>query len=204
MTNKQLFINNIAPVIKRIAGERGYKYAGAIIAQAAIESAWFYGSQLSKKYYNLFGMKCGSKWTGKSVNMATKEEYTAGTLTTIKDNFRAYNSLEEGINGYFDFIESMSRYSNLKTAASAYDYIEKLKADGWATSSTYVTNLKKTYNANNFSQYDGITTVATEISDAEKALAQDVIAGKYGNGDARKDNIYKAVQRAVNAQLSRS
>jgi flagellum-specific peptidoglycan hydrolase FlgJ len=31
--------------------------------------------------------------------MRTKEEYKVGTLTTIKDNFRAYASDEEGVRG---------------------------------------------------------------------------------------------------------
>ena len=37
-------------------------------------------------------MKCGTAWTGASVNMATQEEYTPGVMTNIRDNFRAYSS----------------------------------------------------------------------------------------------------------------
>ena len=29
-------------------------------------------------------------------------------------------------------------------------------------------------------------------------MAKDVLAGKYGNGDDRKDRLYKAVQNEVN------
>lgn len=156
---KQEFLDNIAPIIVKVSRERGYKYPGAIIAQAALESGWN-TSSLSKKYNNFWGMKCGSKYTGKSVNLATKEEYTKGTLTSIKANFRAYDSVDEGIHGYFNFIESMSRYSNLKSAKSAINYFELLKADGWATSSTYVKNLTTTYNANNFAKYDDAGYIA--------------------------------------------
>ena len=69
------------------------------VTQAILESGWG-KSKLAAIYHNYFGMKCGTKWTGKSVNMTTQEEYTAGTLTTIKDNFRVYDSMEEGIKGY--------------------------------------------------------------------------------------------------------
>lgn len=130
------FIADIAPLIQKAAKKNGYYVASPIIAQACIESN--YGiSSLGKKYHNYFGMKCGSSWKGKSVNLATKEEYTVGTLTTIRDNFRVYDSMADGVQGYFDFISS-KRYANLKTATDPQTYLERIKADGYATSSTYV------------------------------------------------------------------
>lgn len=135
-TECKQFISEIAPLIQQEAKIRGYKVCSPIIAQACIESG--YGkSKLAAKYHNYFGMKCGSKWTGPSVNLSTKEEYTVGTLTTIKDNFRVYTTMAEGVSGYFDFISS-SRYSNLKSAITPKQYLEFIKADGYATSSTYV------------------------------------------------------------------
>jgi hypothetical protein len=116
----------------------------AITAQACVESR--YGaSKLSKNYHNYFGMKCGSKWTGKSVNMNTKEEYKAGVITNIKDNFRAYDTLELGIEGYCKFITGYSRYSNLLGCKDPIAYFQRIKSDGWATSSTYVSTLRSVY-----------------------------------------------------------
>lgn len=147
------FIKEIAPVIQKISKERGYKVASPIIAQACIESA--YGtSSLGYKYHNYFGMKCGSKWKGKSVNLKTKEEYTVGTLTTISDNFRVYDSMEDGVKGYFDFISSQ-RYANLKLATTPRQYLEYIKADGYATSSTYVNTNMSVITKYGLTQYDG-------------------------------------------------
>lgn len=130
------FIADIAPLIQKAAKKNGYHVASPIIAQACIESN--YGiSSLGKKYHNYFGIKCGSSWKGKSVNLSTKEEYTVGTLTTIRDNFRVYDSMADGVQGYFDFISS-KRYANLKTATDSQTYLERIKADGYATSSSYV------------------------------------------------------------------
>ena len=129
------FIAEIAPIIQKEAKARGYLVCSPVIAQACIESA--YGLSGLAKYHNYFGLKCGSAWTGKSVNMKTKEEYTTGTLTTIRDNFRVYDSMADGVKGYFDFI-STKRYANLKTANTPQLYLERIKADGYATSSTYV------------------------------------------------------------------
>lgn len=103
MTDKE-FIEQIAPIIQKYAKAYGYKVVSAVIAQACIESG-FGRSTLSAKYHNYFGLKCGSGWLGPSVNMNTKEEYTPGTLTSIRDFFRVYSSMEDGVKGYYEFIQ---------------------------------------------------------------------------------------------------
>ena len=147
------FINHIAPIIVSEANKRGYKIKSTVIAQAIIEGAAG-TSKLAKNYHNHFGMKCGSKWKGKSVNLSTKEEYTAGTLTNIKANFRAYDTDTEGIAGYYDFIQANSRYANLKNAKDYAEYARMIKADGWATSSTYVNTLTSTVKKYGLNKYD--------------------------------------------------
>lgn len=175
---KSEFVQNVIPRIAYIAKQKGYKYPSAIIAQAICESAWG-TSSLSSKYYNFFGMKCGSSWKGKSVNLKTKEEYKVGTLTTIKDNFRVYDTIDDGINGYFDFIK-MTRYSNLKEATSPEDYIKKLKNDGWATSSTYINTLTNILNVNNLKKWDDDKD-NTGVILAVKNLQKELNAfGNYG------------------------
>ena len=44
---------------------------------------------------------------------------------------------------------------------------------------------------------------SVDKSSAITEFAKDVLNGKYGNGDARKENIYKAVQNEVNVILSK-
>ena len=100
MTNQE-FIKQIAGYVQKYAPQYGIKCCSAIIAQAINESGWG-KSKLAAQYHNYFGLKCGTKWTGPSVNLTTQEEYQAGTLTTIKDNFRVYSSMEEGVKGYFE------------------------------------------------------------------------------------------------------
>lgn len=159
------FIKEIAPIIQRYAKQYGYKVASPIIAQACIESA-FGTSSLGFRYHNYFGMKCGSSWKGKSVNLATKEEYKPGTLTSIKANFRAYDSMDEGVNGYFVFISS-KRYSNLKEATTPKEYLEMIKADGYATSSAYVNTNMSCISKYELTKYDNLNGVADIISVAD-------------------------------------
>lgn len=155
------FIAEIAPIIQRLAKKNGYQVASPIIAQACIESR--YGLSGLAKYHNYFGLKCGSSWKGKSVNMATKEEYTVGTLTSIRDNFRVYANIEEGVQGYFDFI-STKRYSNLKSATDPKTYLERIKADGFATSSSYVSTNMNTILKWDLTTWDNFATEHTNTT----------------------------------------
>lgn len=180
------FIQKIAPLIQAEAKKRGYHVASPVIAQACVESA--YGlSSLGYKYHNYFGLKCGSSWKGKSVNLKTKEEYTAGVLTTIKDNFRAYDSMEEGVKGYFDFINT-KRYENLKSALTPRDYLERIKADGYATSSSYVATNMNTIEKHNLTRFDGDSV----YKPIDPKVVSDVILGKYGVGAARVSALRSA------------
>lgn len=150
--NRQKFVDDIAKYVKKYASSYGISVNSPIIAQAILESGWG-KSKIAADYHNYFGMKCGTKWTGPSVNMTTQEEYTAGTLTTIKDNFRVYDSMENGVKGYFEFIQ-LSRYENLKGITDPKTYLETIKADGYATSSTYVDSLMQIIKLYNLTSYD--------------------------------------------------
>ena len=149
------FINSIGYIIQEEAKARGYHVCSPIIAQACLESN--YGvSQLSARWFNFFGMKCGSAWKGQSVNLATKEEYNS-QLVNIRDNFRVYSNMEEGVKGYFDFI-STKRYENLKSATTPKEYLEMIKRDGYATSSSYVSSCLAVISRHDLERYDSETT----------------------------------------------
>lgn len=200
-TTKQCkaFIAEIAPIIQRYAKKYGYKVVSPIIAQACVESA--YGtSSLGYKYHNYFGMKCGSSWKGGSVNLKTKEEYTPGTLTDIKANFRTYANMEEGVIGYFEFIKA-KRYANLKSANTPEQYLTFIKEDGYATSSSYVTTNMSCISMWDLQKWDGENVyTALEVD----TIAKEVIRGKWGNGAERKRRLKEAgydpaaVQQRVN------
>ncbi len=175
------FINKIGPLIKAEAKLRGYKVCSPVIAQACCESNFGY-SGLSAGYHNYFGLKCGSSWRGKSVNMKTNEEYKPGILTAIKDNFRVYDSMEAGVKGYFDFI-STKRYANLKSATTPLQYLELIKADGYATSSKYVNTNMNFINKYNLTRFDG-----DEIASAPQPVVEELY--KVGNVYTLQSNMY--------------
>ena len=198
MTQKE-FIETFAKYVNKYKDNYGIKVSSPIIAQAILESGWG-KSGLAKNANNYFGIKAGSSWKGPTITLETQEEYTKGKYTNIKAKFRKYKNMEEGIRGYFEFI-SNSRYSNLKGVTEPQTYLKNIKKDGYATSSKYVTNLMNVITKNNLTKYDKVKT--TDLT----KVAKDVIAGKYGNGKDRKQNLqlkgysYKEVQSIVNKLL---
>lgn len=133
---KEEFIQKIAGYVKKYVAAYEIQVCSPIIAQAILESGWG-ESRLAKDYHNYFGLKCGTKWKGKSVNLATWEEYEAGTATVISDYFRVFDNMEDGVKGYFELLQ-LPRYQNLRGITEPEQYLEMIRADGYATSSTYV------------------------------------------------------------------
>lgn len=177
------FIEAIGPLIQKEAKARGYKVCSPAIAQAIIESN--YGlSLLSAKYFNYHGLKCGSSWKGPSVNLKTKEEYNS-QLVSIRDNFRVFKDMEDGVKGYYDFI-STKRYANLKDANTPEEYLKLIKQDGYATSSSYVSTCMNVVLRHNLTVYD--VDVGKPIT---PELIERVITGEYGNGSARENALTK-------------
>ena len=207
--DKEAFIQKVAEKVSKYAPLYGISVHSPIIAQAIIESGWG-KSGLASKYHNYFGLKCGSSWKGKSVNMATKEEYKVGTITNIRDNFRVFDDFDDGIRGYFEFINT-SRYANLKGVKNPEEYVRRLKTDGYATSSTYVDNIMRVIRDNKLTRFDGngdgdvkkeeLTGKVLSGKEIIDILARRVIAGDYGTGANRKKKLgelYPIVQKRVN------
>ena len=117
------------------------------IAQAILESNWG-RSGLSRDCYNFFGMKwsrgCGCDYK----EYKTKEQKKDGSYITITAKFRKYNSVSEGIKGYYDFLQ-YRRYQNLRGVTDYNKACDLIRQDGWATSLSYAHNLK-----NYIKQYD--------------------------------------------------
>lgn len=200
------FIEQIGKYVEKYACKYEIKVHSPIIAQAILESGWG-RSTLASKYHNYFGLKCGSSWTGKSVNLRTSEEYEIGVHTQIRDNFRVFDDMESGVKGYFDFI-NYSRYANLKGVTDPKTYVNNIKNDGYATSSKYVENLMKVICENNLTRFDGKDDEAEKFTgevlsgkEIIEILAKRVIKGDYGNSQERKDKLgvlYPIVQQRVN------
>lgn len=179
--SREEFVSQIAPLVQKYAPEYGIEACSAVIAQAINESGWG-ESTLAARYHNYFGLKCGTKWTGQSVNLTTQEEYVAGTLDTITDDFRVYGSMEEGVKGYFEFIQ-LARYSNLRGIKDPRTYLQTIHDDGYATSSSYVDACMALVDQYDLTKYDRReeADMAIYISQASHDENGRYVGGQAGN-----------------------
>lgn len=171
------FISDIAPYIQKYSKEYGYKVVSPIIAQAICESG--ITSVLSIRYFNYFGLKAGSStkgvfgvWDGTVVKLSTKEEYTPGTLTSIKDLFRVFRedsehtAMENGVRGYFEFL-NYSRYKALKNCTTPKEFLQTIVKAGYCTSTTYVNTCMNIINKYDLTKWDADTVVEEKATTTE-------------------------------------
>lgn len=143
MTNEQIkFMDDIGEAARKYYG--AYKILPSLVVAMAIKESGWGKSQLASKNHNYFGMKwttkCGTKW----VEYNTKE-YVNGKYVTVKAKFRSYDTMEEGIEGFYKFITGYKRYSNLIGETDPAQACIKIQQDGWATAPTYATSLYNDY-----------------------------------------------------------
>lgn len=121
-----------------------------ILAQAYLESGGA-KSGLASKYNNFFGIKATSNWTGKIVNLRTREQTKEGKDYYIDAKFRAYNSPAESFSDHIKFLKSNPRYAKAGLFNNPNNYAlqaDSLQRAGYATDTNYSKVLKDV--GNNF------------------------------------------------------
>jgi flagellar protein FlgJ len=115
-----------------------------IVGQAALETGWgkheIKGADGSNSR-NLFGIKAGGNWSGKTVDVRTTE-YINGVPRQIVDKFRAYDSYAESFRDYANLIGRNARYAGAAQAgADAGQFARGLARGGYATDPRYAEKL---------------------------------------------------------------
>lgn len=131
--------------------------ASLTLAQAILEST--YGtSELAVKANNLFGIKAGANWAGKTYTKKTQEwDEAGGKYITISAAFRAYDTMAACVADRAKKITTEARYKNLVGCMDIKTACERIQADGWATSPKYTTSLLGVVEKYNLTQYDTAT-----------------------------------------------
>ena len=149
------------------------------IAQSVGESGWGPSSGLATKGNNLFGIKCGSKWTGKAYTAKTGE-FLNGKNVTITDSFRAYDSMADSVIDRANFL-SASRYKAMMTKNTAQEQFQAMKDGGYATDPNYVSKMMKIVNDSKLTRFD---TPKPPVEASGAATTPSGDAGK-GEGDGK-------------------
>ena len=151
---KSEFIEAIAQAALKYCGKYGICVVSPVIAQACLESG--YGTSEKAKHHNYFGLKyhknrvtCNSGY----FSDGSQEQNKDGSYTPITTDWYAFPSLEAGVEGYFQFINT-ANYANLKGVTDPYEYLKRIKADNYATSLDYVSNVYRVVQSNGLTKYD--------------------------------------------------
>jgi peptidoglycan hydrolase FlgJ len=121
-----------------------------ILGQAALESGWgkreIHAADGSSSF-NLFGIKAGKGWTGKTVDVVTTE-YVNGEPRKLTQKFRAYDSYAEAFSDYGRLLTNNPRYAHaLEHGSDATRFAQHLQKAGYATDPRYAQKLAAVINS---------------------------------------------------------
>lgn len=193
------FIESIAGYVKKYAYLYGITVHSPIIAQAILESASG-TSELAVNAHNYFGLKYreGRCKTATGIYVKTGSEQNAdGSYVSSVMLWCKFPDMENGVIGYFDFI-NVSNYSNLKGVSDPKTYLEKIKADGYATSLKYVDNIMAVITKYNLTQYD------KEVTNMGNSSLVTCTVKSPNHSGARTHSIDRITPHCVVGQLSAS
>ncbi len=110
-----------------------------ILAQAALESDWGrreIPTGSGQPSYNLFGIKAGGDWHGKTTNVMTTE-YQNGQSVKVMQRFRVYGSYLDAIEDYVHVLTDNPRYHEVVNAGQPEAAAYALQRAGYATDPYY-------------------------------------------------------------------
>jgi len=142
--NTASFIKGVYPEAEKAAAKLGVA-PEALVAQAALETGW--GKHVitdgeRQSSFNLFNIKAGSSWQGRTVNVPTVE-YENGTAVRRFDSFRAYETVEAAFDDYVNLISNSPRYQNaLNKGDDVFGFAKALQDGGYATDPKYADKIR--------------------------------------------------------------
>ena len=171
MTNEQIkFMDDLGSAAQKYYNK--YNILPSLVVAMAIKESGWGKSQLASKNHNYFGMKWTTKAGTKRVEYNTKE-FVDGKYITVKAKFRSYDTMEEGIDGFYKFITGYKRYANLIGEKDPAQACIKIQQDGWANAPTYATSLYNDY----IVKY-GLTKYDVLVEDPDQDVKPYYIKGK--------------------------
>ena len=152
------FIKLIAPDVQLAYKKLGKVKPSVCIGIACVESGAG-TSKLMSSHNALWGQKVGTGrtatkyWGGKFYVAKTKEEYTVGQHTVIKDAFRSYDSVLQGACNFYELLNT-SLYRAVRSDQTYEEQMRAIKSCGYMTSSTEVNSVLSYINNFALTKYD--------------------------------------------------
>ncbi len=144
-TIQQDFVNRMLPHAMKASKTSGVPH-NLMLGQAALESGW--GKREIRmgdgsNSYNVFGIKAGAGWKGKTADVLTTE-FQNGVASQRTEKFRAYSSYAEAFEDYARLIANNPRYSEvLQQGDDAGAIARSVQNSGYATDPNYADKLAR-------------------------------------------------------------
>ena len=137
------FVQRMLPHAQQASASSGIP-AHFMMGQAALETGWgraeIRGAD-GQNSHNLFGIKAGGSWKGRTVDITTTE-YVNGKPQKQVDSFRAYDSYADSFRDYANMLRGNARYQDVVAAGqSAAGFAQGLQQAGYATDPNYAQKL---------------------------------------------------------------
>jgi flagellar protein FlgJ len=137
------FVQRLLPHAQAASATTGIP-ARFMLGQAALETGWgkaeIRGADGSNSH-NLFGIKAGGSWKGKTVDIVTTE-YVNGKPQKQVEAFRAYDSYADSFRDYANLLRSNARYQSvIAQGRDAAGFAHGLQQAGYATDPAYAQKL---------------------------------------------------------------
>lgn len=177
------FIRLIAPDVQKAYQILGKVKPSVCIGMACVESGAG-TSKLMSSHNALWGQKVGSgktavkHWPGDFYVAKTKEEYTVGQHTVIKDAFRSYPDVLTGALNFYELLNT-SLYKKVKADADPETQMKQIKECGYMTSSTEVSSVLKYIKNYNLTQYDDVEASPAPEAPTNPESNSDIVACPY-------------------------
>lgn len=155
---RQEYIQKFGGVVINAAKGTGL-FPSVMMAQAILESSDKHGvpgnSSLARLYNNHFGIKADKSWTGKKVNLKTREVFD-GKETILGDYFRVYDEPIQSFKDRVVFLQRFKRYekAGMFIAKTPDEQAEALLRAGYATDPNYAIILKSLIRKLNLEELD--------------------------------------------------
>jgi flagellar protein FlgJ len=139
----EAFVQRLLPHAQAASASTGIP-AQFMMGQAALETGWgkseIRGAD-GQNSHNLFGIKAGGSWRGRSVDVVTTE-YINGKPQKQVESFRAYDSYADAFRDYANLLRSNARYQNvIAQGQDAAGFAQGLQRAGYATDPNYAQKL---------------------------------------------------------------
>ena len=142
------FIEQYSATAKVVEQQSGIP-ATFMLAQAGHETGWGQRGITGRDgtvSNNLFGIKAGASWTGKTVDVMTTE-FRDGQAQKVVQRFRAYASTADSFADYARMLSTSPRYQAVRAAGNdAAQFAQGLQNAGYATDPAYAQKLGRAIN----------------------------------------------------------